>query len=122
MEIINRTGQPVTEEELNDAIHAVEQILVKHATALPLFTVNGMAIRRALLELKNKRTMGSGAVKPYPETHQRGFITLENMPAEFPIECDLGIMISEDGRVWLCINGLAFIRFMPCKEEKGTEC
>lgn len=55
MEFKDRTGQPATLEELNDAIHAVEQILLKQATVLPLFTVNGMTIRRALLELRARR-------------------------------------------------------------------
>ncbi|QIG58291.1 hypothetical protein SEA_SKOG_139 [Gordonia phage Skog] len=28
-------------------------------------------------------------------------------------EVDLGIQIAWDGRVWLCVNGQAFLRFKP---------
>jgi len=57
MEIADRSGQPVTTRELNDAINAVESILLRQPTVLPLFTVNGMAIRRALLELRQQRSL-----------------------------------------------------------------
>ena len=63
MEMIDRTGQPVTDEELNDAISAVETILVKHFLVLPLFTINGMSIRRALIELKQRRELDKKAPK-----------------------------------------------------------
>ena len=60
-------------------------------------------------------------VKEYPETHQVGMITLENMP-QFPImQGDLGIRISRDGRVWVCINGIAFIRFSPHLNGRMTK-
>jgi len=51
-------------------------------------------------------------VKEYKETHQKGVITKEN-DFVFPIEGDFGIQIARDGRVWVCINGVAFIRFKP---------
>jgi hypothetical protein len=43
-------------------------------------------------------------------------VSLENL--EFVTEqnlfnCDFGIQIATDGRVWICINGSAFIRFKP---------
>lgn len=56
------------------------------------------------------------------ETHQRGMLTIENWEtiqeyqAEgFPglMDCDVGIQTHCDGRIWLCVNGLAFIRFKP---------
>jgi len=58
----------------------------------------------------------------YPETHQTGVVSLENLSmlpfgidhADHPyITCDLGIQIAKDGRVWICINGIAFLRFKP---------
>ena len=51
-------------------------------------------------------------MKEYKETHQKGVITKEN-DFVFPIEGDFGIQIARDGRVWVCINGVAFIRFKP---------
>ncbi len=60
-------------------------------------------------------------VKEYPETHQQGIIILENVNSILKgtfngstyAEADFGIQISEEGRVWICINGVAFIRFRP---------
>jgi hypothetical protein len=58
------------------------------------------------------------SIDSYPETHQFGRISIENLPENKLIEGDLGIQIAEDGRVWVCINGIAFIRFKPIKKEK----
>lgn len=50
---------------------------------------------------------------------QRGLISIENMPAELRGEHaqsmigDLGLQTAEDGRIWLCVNGMAFVRFKP---------
>ena len=57
-------------------------------------------------------------MKEYPETHQKGTISLENMPEEFKsgrgfMQGDFGIQIAGDGRAWVCIDGIAFIRFKP---------
>jgi len=54
--------------------------------------------------------------KEYPELHSQGIISIENIPKETMIKGDLGIQIAEDGKVWICINGFAFIRFKPNKE------
>ncbi len=50
--------------------------------------------------------------KELKETHTRGHLSVE---ANFTSlsDCDFGIQIAEDGRVWICINGQAFIRFKP---------
>jgi hypothetical protein len=58
-------------------------------------------------------------IKPYEETHMAGHITIENLPIDENkeiirhLEGDLGIQIAEDGRVWICIEGVAFLRFTP---------
>ena len=52
-------------------------------------------------------------MKDYPETHQQGIISLENIPKERMIKGDIGIQIAKDGRIWVCIDGIAFIRFKP---------
>jgi hypothetical protein len=54
----------------------------------------------------------------YPETHQQGVISIENIPTMLGwdgsyMEGDLGIQIANDGRVWVCIDGIAFLRFKP---------
>lgn len=62
-------------------------------------------------------------VAEYPETHQCGHLSIENMPSisEINGECDLGIHIANDGRIWVCINGIAFIRFKPVNERTGKD-
>lgn len=56
------------------------------------------------------------------ETHIRGHVSLENpedadmalsAASEGDGSVDFGIQINEDGRVWICINGIAFLRFKP---------
>ena len=61
-------------------------------------------------------------LKEMPETHLRGSLSIETIP-KLTSDCDFGIQIADDGRVWVCINGLAFIRFKPAliwnKESKN---
>ena len=57
-----------------------------------------------------KRNKG---VPAYPATHQHGIISIENLPKSNYIIGDLGIQIAFDGRIWVCIDGAAFIRFKP---------
>lgn len=71
-------------------------------------------------------------VKPYAETHQQGYISIENVPESLYFhfirgkfdsihtEGDLGIQIADDGRVWICIDGIAFIRFKPKASKQST--
>jgi hypothetical protein len=59
-------------------------------------------------------------VVEYPETHQFGNISIENYNLlESVYQGDVGIQIAKDGRIWVCINGIAFLRFKP--EVKKNE-
>lgn len=54
------------------------------------------------------------------ETHQQGFLSIENLPLIQDMDvssCDVGIQTHDDGRIWLCVNGVAFIRFKPTRES-----
>lgn len=57
-------------------------------------------------------------VKEYPETHQQGIISIENEMPHGSIKGDIGIQIATDGRIWVCINGIGFIRFRPLITDK----
>ncbi len=53
-----------------------------------------------------------------PETHKEGYLYVENIDVIFPegiIDkyCDIGLQVARDGRIWLCVDGIAFIRFSP---------
>ena len=56
-------------------------------------------------------------MKPYEETHQQGFLSIEKVVTESIKDCDFGVQIAEDGRVWICIDGIAFLRFSPKRKE-----
>jgi hypothetical protein len=56
------------------------------------------------------------AFKEMEETHCQGHVSISEDYKNFPHDlqnCDLGIQIGFDGRVWVCINGSAFLRFRP---------
>ena len=38
------------------------------------------------------------------ELHVRGHLSIESDPGNLP-DCDFGIQIGIDGRIWICING-----------------
>lgn len=49
----------------------------------------------------------------YPERHFQGTISVEKDIKKGYFEGDIGIQISHDGRIWICIDGIAAIRFKP---------
>lgn len=53
-------------------------------------------------------------ITEYPETHQQGILEVNEIKPRKPSDLiDFGVQIAADGRVWICINGQAFIRFKP---------
>lgn len=56
-------------------------------------------------------------MKLIPETHQRGALDLDLAAAKGVdvMDCDVGLQTAEDGRIWLCLNGRALVRFKPAK-------
>lgn len=56
-------------------------------------------------------------VEPYEVLHQEGSMSVEmDIPKGNHIG-DVGIQIARDGRIWLCYNGQAFIRFKPLSDS-----
>ncbi len=53
-------------------------------------------------------------MKEYKEQHSQGHLSIEkDIPKGLHKNCDIGIQISNDGKIWICIDGIAFIRFYP---------
>ncbi|RLI66807.1 MAG: hypothetical protein DRO67_00090 [Candidatus Asgardarchaeum californiense] len=51
-------------------------------------------------------------------TYCKGTLEIQDTFKMFPhnlLDIELGIQISDDGRLWVCINGSSFIRFRPHK-------
>jgi len=52
---------------------------------------------------------------------------MENVPKELMpgvglyMKGDLGLQIAADGRVWICINGVSFLRFSPHPDGKMSK-
>jgi hypothetical protein len=56
-------------------------------------------------------------MKEIPETHLLGLVTIEQDLKITAKIADFGIQISQDGRVWICIDGQAVIRFKPLLKQ-----
>lgn len=58
----------------------------------------------------------------YPETHEVGNVVLHNIEEIQEMlrdrqSNDFGVQIANDGRVWICVNGIALIRFKPDRKK-----
>ena len=54
---------------------------------------------------------------PYSVFHQEGVLSIEKALTAVHRHCDLGIQIARDGRIWLCVNAEAYVRFKPMNKE-----
>ena len=46
--------------------------------------------------------------------YQQGHMSLDATMVEFdPLDCTFGVQVNNDGRVWVCVNGVTFLRFKP---------
>jgi streptogramin lyase len=59
-------------------------------------------------------------IEAYPVTYQVGHLSIENGEVIKKLEelgklkdCSVGVQVASDGRIWVCVNGLAFLRFKP---------
>ena len=57
MGMVDMTGTPRSDEELQEAIDCVRTIMVKHSTTLPFFTVHAVLILNCLEELQGLRKL-----------------------------------------------------------------
>ena len=57
MEFVDQTGQPRSDDELQEAIDCVRTIMSKHSSVLPLFTVHALLILNCLEELQTLRRL-----------------------------------------------------------------
>lgn len=99
--------------------------------AIDLYT-NGRVSRTVIAGLKSRDAVhrhlcvmeesflcileGNRKIQPYPETHAQGRISFEQNIEMGAKQGDIGIQISVDGRIWVCVDGVALLRFTP---ERG---
>lgn len=57
------------------------------------------------------------SVDPYPVLHQKGSLSVETNLEVGNHFCDTGVQIARDGRIWICVDGHAFLRFKPISES-----
>ncbi len=55
MTFIDMTGTPRTDEDIEDAIQAITEVMIKHATKIPILTVHAGIIKDGLEELLQRR-------------------------------------------------------------------
>ena len=53
--MIDMSGKPRSDEELQEAIDCITTVAVKYPTVIPMLTVNVMNIRDCLRELQSRR-------------------------------------------------------------------
>ena len=59
-------------------------------------------------------------IREFPETHQHGRLTVENLEHLNSLnlrDIIFGLQVSKDGRVWVCVNGVALLRFTPQRDK-----
>jgi hypothetical protein len=64
----------------------------------------------------------AGLIQEYPVTYQEGHLSVENGDLIERLnlrDCLFGIQVASDGRVWVCVNGLAYLRFKPGRVTGG---
>lgn len=57
------------------------------------------------------------SIDPYPVLHQKGSLSIEKELSPERQLCDLEIQIARDGKIWLYVNGEAYIRFKPLNDK-----
>ena len=53
--MIDESGKPRSDEDLQEAIDCINMVMVKHSLVLPILTVHAGTIRDCLLELQQRR-------------------------------------------------------------------
>jgi len=74
-----------------------------------LFIAHKLEMPECLKQFVGKKKTGMSEM---PETHVRGSLIIDNLP-KLTSDCDFGIQIADDGRVWIYVNGVSFARFKP---------
>lgn len=54
------------------------------------------------------------------EQHDQGILVIDSLPSS-KIDCDLGIKIGDDGRIWICVDGISVMRFKPSIKIKENK-
>jgi streptogramin lyase len=61
----------------------------------------------------------------YPERHTIGHVMLHDLDLAAEAlnsgEVDFGLKVADDGRVWVCIDGRAFLRFKPSRRVQPSD-
>ena len=55
--------------------------------------------------------------------YAEGQLSIENVDQMMDIDfkhCTVGVQVAWDGRIWLCVNGVAWIRFKPTSGKWRT--
>jgi sugar lactone lactonase YvrE len=78
------------------------------------------------LKPQREPSFESNEIEDYPVMHQQGMLSIEKPMENGVYFGDVGVQIARDGKIWICYNGGALIRFKPLTDKqikiyKGTE-
>lgn len=70
----------------------------------------------------NQDTEKNNKIELFPGMLKQRVLGIDNIPEglkiDEPYKCSINIKVARDGRIWMCINGIAFIRFKPLAPEQ----
>lgn len=64
-------------------------------------------------DAENEKAWKEPVVQEYPETHQDGMLLVEKSLEQGAYKGDVGLQVAGDGRIWVCFDGVALLRFSP---------
>ena len=66
-------------------------------------------------------------MKPYKDQHAQGVTEIVPPPDQglpYYVKGDIGLEVEADGRIWICLNGIAFLRFrkyLPIERRREND-
>jgi hypothetical protein len=113
-------GLPTTDELVIERTVPRDAIFGFDSNETALKKANDLVTRRWEYWIKPQRVplFESEEVDEYPVLHQGGIMSIENELKAGAHVGDVGVQIAVDGRIWICYEGQAFIRFKPFTEKQ----
>lgn len=109
------SGLPRTDDMVIEKTVPRDPIFAFDSNEVALKKAKDLVKRRFEYWIKPQRepVFESTEVDAYPVLHQEGVMSIENdlKPGMHP--GNVGVQIAVDGRIWICYEGQAFMRFKP---------
>lgn len=112
-EFIDDACQEHSVDEVRSIIQTdLDTIFAKHKGGIPVTLETRFPVEYRIKPLPIEGRITTDLLPDYDAVSAVGTMSIENIPEVFNDEVLLGLNIIK-GKLWLCINGMAFIRFNP---------